>query len=80
MIPRRMISVDVLADAIWLGDFCLTHWDRCLPLIGQSAPSTGIRVDARALRILRDESEQDDEGWVTQSRSQSGWAMSHPRN
>lgn len=66
--PRRMISTDVLIDAIWLGDFCLTHWDRCLPLIGQPASSTGSRVDVRALRILRDASEQDAEGWVTRSR------------
>lgn len=67
--PRRMISAEVLADAIWLGDFCLTHWDRCLPLIGQPVPAAGTsKVDARALRILRDESEQDAEGWVTRSR------------
>lgn len=67
--PRRMISTDVLADAIWLGDFCLCHWDRCLPLIGQPVPAAGTsKVDARTLRILRDESEQDAEGWVTRSR------------
>ncbi|MGC4108706.1 MAG: DUF3987 domain-containing protein [Thermomicrobiales bacterium] len=67
--PRRMISTEVLANAIWLGDFCLTHWDRCLPLIGQPAPTMGHgRVDARSLRILRDEREQDAKGWVTRSR------------
>lgn len=67
--PRRMISAEVLTEAIWLGEFCLIHWDRCLPLIGQPVPAMGTsRVDARALRILRDEREQGAEGWVARSR------------
>lgn len=66
--PRRLISADILANAIWLGGYCLAHWDRCLPLIGQPVPALGTRVDARALRILRDQVEQDPAGWVTRSR------------
>lgn len=66
--PRRMISAEVLADAIWLGDFCLAYWDRCMPLIGQPVSGAGTRADARVLRILRDHGEQDPDRWVTRSR------------
>lgn len=66
--PQLMVSEAVMRDAIRLGSFIVTHWDRCLPLIAQSAPIASDPVPGRLLNVLRDERERDADVWVSRTR------------
>jgi len=66
--PERLVSADVMDDAIWLGEFCLTHWDRVFPLIGQATSKASDTLPDRVLRILNDPADQDGDGWVARGR------------
>ncbi|MGC4107023.1 MAG: DUF3987 domain-containing protein [Thermomicrobiales bacterium] len=65
--PGRMVSASIMEAAIWLGEFCLTHWERALPLIGQSVPAVGENLPTRIIAILRDEATAENDGWVSRS-------------
>jgi len=65
--PQRLVSAERIADAIWLGEYCRTHFNRTLPLIGESQPSRIGGIEQRVLRILRIEGEQSESGWVSRA-------------
>jgi hypothetical protein len=63
--PGALITAQVMANAIDLGEFCRAHFLSTLPLLKESsAPRIG-GLQSRIMRILRDPELQEFEGYVS---------------
>lgn len=63
--PGLLVSGEVMADAIELGEFCRAHFHATLPLLKESSTPRVGGLESRILRIVRNSNHQESDGYVS---------------